>query len=77
MYSSTSKPIFFLISHLGTTVLPTNKSTECYLGLLHVMDDVAVYGYITPLRVKIVVMLALTDSIVRDADIGMVCARKL
>lgn len=37
------------------------------------MEDVAVYGYITPLKVKIVLSLGLTDSVVRDADITMVC----
>jgi len=45
------------------------KSTECYLGLLYAMEDVAVYGYITPLKVKIVLALALSDSVVRDAEI--------
>jgi hypothetical protein len=33
------------------------------------MEDVAVYGYITPLKVKIVLTLALTDSFVKDLDI--------
>jgi hypothetical protein len=28
-----------------------------------------VYGYVTPLKLKIVVALALTDAVVRDADI--------
>lgn len=37
------------------------------------MEDVAVYGYITPLKVKIVLTLGLTDSVVRDADVTMVC----
>ncbi|KAH7929490.1 Sedlin [Leucogyrophana mollusca] len=46
-----------------------SKSTECYLGLLYAMDDVAAYGYITPLKVKIVIALALTDSVVRDAEV--------
>jgi trafficking protein particle complex subunit 2 len=50
----------------------SNKSTECYLGLLYALEDVAVYGYITPLKVKIVLALGLTDSVVRDADITMV-----
>ncbi len=45
-----------------------NKSTECYLGLLYV-EDVAVYGYMTPLKVKIIIALELTDSVVRDADV--------
>ena len=37
------------------------------------MEDVAVYGYITPLKVKIIIALALTDSVVRDADVITVC----
>jgi hypothetical protein len=37
------------------------------------MEDVAVYGYITPLKVKIVLALALSDSVVRDLEINMVC----
>ena len=35
------------------------------------MEDVAVYGYITPLKTKIVLALGLTDSVIRDADIIM------
>ncbi|CCL99401.1 uncharacterized protein FIBRA_01419 [Fibroporia radiculosa] len=45
------------------------KSTECYLNLLYTMEDVAVYGYVTPLRVKIIIALALTDTVVRDVDV--------
>lgn len=45
---------------------------DCYLGLLYAMEDVAVYGYITPLKVKIILALALSDSVVRDAEINMV-----
>ncbi|CAL1711547.1 unnamed protein product [Somion occarium] len=45
-----------------------SKSTDCYLGLLYV-EDVAVYGYMTPLKVKIIIALELSDSIVRDADV--------
>ncbi|KAF8076353.1 Sedlin, N-terminal conserved region-domain-containing protein [Lyophyllum atratum] len=48
------------------------KATECYLGLLYAMEDVAVYGYITPLKVKIVLALALSDSVVRDVEITMI-----
>ena len=49
------------------------KSTECYMNLLYTMEDVAVYGYITPLKVKIIIALALTDAVVRDADVLTVC----
>jgi hypothetical protein len=44
------------------------KNLECYLGLLYVLEDLAVYGYITPLKVRIVVALPLTDSVVRDTE---------
>jgi hypothetical protein len=37
------------------------------------MDDIAAYGYITPLKMKIVLALPLTDSVVRDAEVIMVC----
>ena len=36
------------------------------------MEDVAVYGYMTPLKVKIVLALALLDNVVRDAEVCMV-----
>ncbi|KIY51647.1 Sedlin [Fistulina hepatica ATCC 64428] len=48
------------------------KSQDPYLGLLYAMEDVAVYGYITPLKVKIVLALALSDSVVRDVDVNMI-----
>ena len=54
-------------------VAPENKNTECYLGLLYAMEDVAVYGYVTPLKVKIVVAFALSDSVVRDIEVNTVC----
>ena len=33
------------------------------------MEDLAVYGYITPTRVKIIIALELADAVVRDADV--------
>ncbi|KZW02877.1 Sedlin [Exidia glandulosa HHB12029] len=48
------------------------KFNECYLGLLFSMEDVAVYGFMTPLKLKIVVALALTDTVVRDADVVLI-----
>jgi len=33
------------------------------------MEDVAVYGYITPLKVKIVLAMALSDTVVRETEI--------
>lgn len=38
------------------------------------MEEVAVYGYITPLKVKIILALTLSDAIVRDLDVIAVCS---
>ena len=61
-------------SHQGA-VNANAKLAECYLGLLYAMEDVAVYGYITPSKVKIVIALALSDSVVRDVEVNMVRTR--
>lgn len=45
------------------------KAVECFLGMLYVLEDVAVYGYITPTRVKIVAAIDQTDEFIKDADI--------
>lgn len=37
------------------------------------MEEVAVYGYITPLKVKIILAITLSDAVVRDADVISVC----
>ncbi|KAI9199564.1 Sedlin [Polychytrium aggregatum] len=44
------------------------KSSDLYLGLLHSMEDLAVYGYMTNTRIKIVVIITLTDTAVKDAE---------
>jgi len=36
------------------------------------MEDLAVYGYVTPMKLKIVIALALSDTVVRDADVVLV-----
>lgn len=36
------------------------------------MEDAAVYGYVTPLKVKIIVALPLSDAVVKDTEIVMV-----
>ncbi|KIK06733.1 hypothetical protein K443DRAFT_674017 [Laccaria amethystina LaAM-08-1] len=48
------------------------QAGECYLGLLYSMEDVVVYGYVTPLKVKIVLAFALSDAIVRDIEVTMI-----
>ncbi|TRM67615.1 Sedlin, N-terminal conserved region-domain-containing protein [Schizophyllum amplum] len=68
---------YHYIAHTSLDVIeermaPEIKNTECYLGLLYTMEDVAVYGYVTPLRVKIVVAFALSDSVVRDIEVNTI-----
>lgn len=64
----------YLIANINppSIVAAAGKACECYLGLLFSLEDVAVYGYITPLKVKIVIALPLSDSVVRDAEVTMV-----
>ncbi|KDQ07517.1 hypothetical protein BOTBODRAFT_59910 [Botryobasidium botryosum FD-172 SS1] len=59
------------IAHMSLDVIEERapKATDCYLGHLYSMEDVAVYGYITATRVKIVIALALADAVVKDGDI--------
>ncbi len=45
------------------------KAGETYLGHLYSMEDLAVYGWISPSRLKIIIALALTDAVVRDQDV--------
>lgn len=61
--------------HLNIIVALGPKFMDCYLGHLYSMEDVAVYGYITPTRVKIILALELEDAVVRDADVVAVCRR--
>ncbi|KAE8216295.1 hypothetical protein CF327_g519 [Tilletia walkeri] len=47
----------------------TSRHAEHYLGLLMTMEDLAVYGFQTSSRIKILVMLPATDLFVRDIDL--------
>ena len=49
---------------------------EPYLGLLYTMDDVAVYGYITASKMKIVLALLLSDTVIKDVEVVNVSAHK-
>jgi hypothetical protein len=69
---SIKSQVFDFVPDFARKASPGAKSTECYLGLLYAMEDVAVYGYITPLKVKIVLALALSDTVVRDVEITTV-----
>ncbi|KAG8952441.1 hypothetical protein FRC04_004501 [Tulasnella sp. 424] len=50
-------------------VASSTKLGECYLGHLYSMEDLAVYGWIAPSKIKIVIALALTDTFIKDQDI--------
>jgi len=69
---------FHYVAHTALDVieerLTSVKSMDCFLGLLYVMEDasVAVYGYQTPSRVKLVLAIVQADTFNRDADIIMV-----
>ncbi|KAF8890686.1 Sedlin, N-terminal conserved region-domain-containing protein [Infundibulicybe gibba] len=60
---------YHYIAHTSLDVIEERGNLS---GLLYAMEDVAVYGYITPLKVKIVIALALSDSVVRDAEVNMI-----
>ncbi|KAG8727937.1 hypothetical protein FRC12_022136, partial [Ceratobasidium sp. 428] len=64
---------YHYVAHTSLDVIDeriaSSKSGDCYLGLLYTMEDLAVYGYITPTRVKIILALALSDYVVRDTDV--------
>lgn len=45
---------------------PTNA--EQYLGLLYTLEDLAIYGFQTCTRLRLLLMLSLTDHAVRDID---------
>jgi hypothetical protein len=63
-----SKLVLGLQSYL-TQVTANPKNTEPYLGLLYTMDDVAVYGYITASKMKIILALSLSDTVVKDVEV--------
>ncbi|PWY97612.1 Sedlin [Testicularia cyperi] len=45
------------------------KATEQYLGLLYTLEDLAIYGFQTSTRLRFILIMSLTDHIVRDIDI--------
>ncbi|KAI9262766.1 Sedlin [Sporodiniella umbellata] len=72
---STSHPDlkYHYIAHTSIDVIEERVSSgpkylDLYLGLLYAMEDLAVYGYITNTRVKIIAVASVTDGIIRDAD---------
>ncbi|KAI8080178.1 Sedlin [Gilbertella persicaria] len=72
---STSHPDlkYHYIAHTSIDVIEERiangpKNLDSYLGLLYAMEDLAVYGYVTNTRVKLVVVVSVTDGTIRDAD---------
>lgn len=45
------------------------KSSDLYLGLLSSLEDLAVYGYVTDTKIKFILLLALKDQPIKDADV--------
>lgn len=50
-------------------VAVASKGADSYLGFLYAMEEAAVYGYVTPLKVKVILALTLSDAVVRDLDV--------
>ncbi|KAI8065118.1 trafficking protein particle complex subunit 2-like protein [Gongronella butleri] len=48
------------------------RNLDQYLGLLYAMEDLAVYGYQTNTKVKFVVIVSVTDGVIRDTDMKMI-----
>ncbi|KAI8328425.1 Sedlin [Chlamydoabsidia padenii] len=73
-FSSTHPDLkYHYIAHTSIDIIEervTNgqKQHELYLGLLYAMEDLAVYGYMTNTKAKFVVVVSVTDGVIRDAD---------
>jgi trafficking protein particle complex subunit 2 len=51
------------------------KTIDTYFGLLHILEDVNIYGFLTNTLVKIIVMIESGDgSGIRDSDVKSVCS---
>lgn len=50
------------------------KTIDTYFGLLHVIEDVNIYGFLTNTLVKIIVMIEGVDGTggIRDSDVKSV-----
>nr|KAJ3421370.1 Trafficking protein particle complex subunit 2-like protein [Polyrhizophydium stewartii] len=65
---------FHFIAHTSCDVIeervaPGTRSFDLYLGLLYVMEDLAVFGYMTNTRIKFVLMVSATDAAIKDQEI--------
>ncbi|ORX56225.1 Sedlin [Hesseltinella vesiculosa] len=63
---------YHYIAHTSIDVIEERgngvRSLDQYLGLLYAMEDLAVYGYQSNTKVKFVVIVSVTDGVIRDAD---------
>lgn len=50
-------------------IIGRERNRELYYGLLYALEDMAVYGYITNTNIKFIVVLGLTESAIKDADL--------
>ncbi|KAF7332144.1 hypothetical protein MKEN_00095400 [Mycena kentingensis (nom. inval.)] len=62
---------YHYLAHTSLDVIEERATagSDCYLGLLYTIEDVAVYGYQTPLKMKMVLAIALSDAVVRDVEV--------
>ena len=71
--SSSADLRYHYFAHAGLDVIEERaanlRNLEQYLGLLYTLEDLAVYGFQTSTRVKILLMLTLSDGLVRDIDV--------
>ncbi|KAF7288241.1 hypothetical protein HMN09_01414300 [Mycena chlorophos] len=66
---------YHYLAHTSLDVIEervAEANSSSYLGLLYSIEDVAVYGYQTPLKLKIVIAFALSDTVVRDAEVNAI-----
>ncbi|KAI9026967.1 Sedlin, N-terminal conserved region-domain-containing protein [Hyaloraphidium curvatum] len=45
------------------------RFNDLYLGLLTSIEDLAIYGYMTNTKIKFIVIVQLTDALIKDADV--------
>ncbi|KAI9293894.1 Sedlin [Neoconidiobolus thromboides FSU 785] len=51
--------------------LANNKGQGQYFGLLHIVEEFVVYGYITNSKIKFIAVLELTDDVIKDVEMKM------
>lgn len=54
-----------------STSSPATKQ-DCYLGLLAVLEDLAVFGYISCTRVKYLIFIQVEDKTIKDVEVKQI-----